>query len=400
MVAYEDIFEAYFECRKKKRGKKTSLEFEMSYEAECVSLANEINNRTYEIGTSIAFFVQRPKKREVFAANFRDRVVHHWLALRLEPLFENLFIEDTYSCRKDKGTQYGIKCLKEKIEHLSNNYTEDCYVSKFDLQGFFMSIDKEILWTKLKHFIEENYKNTVDFDDVLWIAEKIVKHCPEKDCIKRSPESWWIGFPEDKSLFTCGEGKGLPIGNLTSQLFANFYMHEFDSMMIEKFGDGYGRYVDDFFIIAKDKQEILNFINPMKKFLFERLHVKLHHKKMYLQHCSKGVKFIGGVVKQKRIYTGNETITNFSNAIDDINKNYRKYTIEDIVCRLNSYFGFLRHTKSFNIRKRMFLKLNLKVTSKLYCRGFYESVVIKKKFKKKNKLKIKIRSLIKNSAEF
>ena len=115
-----------------------------------------------------------------------------------------------------------------------------------------MHIYKPLLWKMLKSFIKERYKGK-DIDDVLYITEKIVMHCPENNCIIKGSINSWKDIPLDKSLFTCGKYFGLPIGNITSQMFANFYLHIFDDIMYETFKEGYGRYVDDFFIISCDK---------------------------------------------------------------------------------------------------------------------------------------------------
>ena len=118
-IGLEEVFEAYYDCRKNKRRTANALLFESDYESYCVELWRDINERTYSIGRSIAFIVTKPKPREVFASDFRDRVVHHLVARRLEPLFESVFIEDTYNCRKGKGTLYGVKRLAQKVHEIS-----------------------------------------------------------------------------------------------------------------------------------------------------------------------------------------------------------------------------------------------------------------------------------------
>ena len=156
-ISLEEVFEAYYECRRNKRKTFNALSFESDYEVKLVELWREINTETYEIGKSIAFVVTRPVKREVFAADFRDRVVHHLVVHRLEPLFEEVFIDDNYNCRKEKGVLYGVKRLYQQVKECSGNYTKDCYIAKCDLQGFFMSIHKPTLWRMLERFIWENY---------------------------------------------------------------------------------------------------------------------------------------------------------------------------------------------------------------------------------------------------
>ncbi len=135
-----------------------ALSFELDYEHELVALCDEINNGTYQLGRSIAFVIDKPVKREIFAASFRDRVVHHLIINKLNPLFEKAFIYDSYACRKGRGVHFGIQRLDRFIRRCSRNYTTDCYVLKMDIQGFFMAINRRILWSMLRDFITANYQ--------------------------------------------------------------------------------------------------------------------------------------------------------------------------------------------------------------------------------------------------
>lgn len=345
-VPLDEIFEAYYDCRKNKRKTLNALKFEVNYEDNCVQLWEEINIKTYEIGKSITFIVTKPKPREIFAADFRDRIVHHLVAKKLEPLFEKIFIEDTYNCRKGKGTLYGVIRLHDKIQEVSENYTKDCYVAKFDMQGFFMSIHKPTLNRMLQDFIEDNYFGT-DVDILKWLVEKIVLHCPEKNCVRKSPKRKWKLIDNNKSLFFNGDDYGLAIGNLTSQLFANFYLHQFDALMTKRF-KCYGRYVDDFYIID-DKKHILNSINFIKDYLYNNLQIRLHPNKIYLQHYSKGIKFTGMVVKKNRTYIGNATRSNFILKI----KHFNYTNVKHFLSSVNSYLGYCKHHRSYNIKRKI-----------------------------------------------
>ena len=351
-IPLEDFFIAYYQCRKRKRSTINALEFEVDYEANLVKLWKDVNSGRYEIGRSICFLVTRPKLREIFAADFRDRIVHHVVMMRLEPLFEEIFIEDNYNCRKGKGTLYGVKRLHEQIQQCSNNYTEDCYVGKFDMQGFFMSIHKPTLWKMLEKFIEENYFGN-DKRVILWLVEKIVTHCPQYNCIRKTPIHMWDRLARNKSLFTCGDDFGLPIGNLTSQCFANFYLHWFDLYVKNEFGY-YGRYVDDFYIICKDKKHIASFVKHMSDYLYSNLLVKLHPNKIYIQYYKKGVKFTGSVVKGERIYSSNVGVSNVYMAIHKFNEDISLDNTEHFVQSLNSYWGFMKHHSSYNVKIRVF----------------------------------------------
>lgn len=351
-ISLEDFFEAYYQCRKRKRKTINALEFEVDYEVNLVKLWKEVNARKYKIGKSICFMVTKPKIREIFAADFRDRIVHHVVMMRLEPLFEEVFIEDNYNCRKDKGTLYGVKRLFEKIKECSNNYTEDCYIGKFDMQGFFMSIHKSTLWKMLKEFINDKY-NGKDKDILLWLIEKIIMNCPQYGCIRKSHIKMWNRLSKNKSLFTCGDDYGLPIGNLTSQCFANFYLHSFDIMLENKF-KYYGRYVDDFYVICKKKRIISSYIPTIKCYLWNSLRVRLHPNKIYIQHYKKGVKFTGSVVKYNRMYISNSTVSNTYMAINRFNGKISAENIEHFVQSLNSYWGFMKHYSSYNVKVKIF----------------------------------------------
>ncbi len=358
-IALEDIFEAYFDCRKHKRKTVNALAFEADYETRLIELWKEINAGTYQPGRSVAFIVNKPVKREVFAADFRDRIVHHLIIGKLNPLFEQYFISDSYSCREGKGVQYGVERVASFIRDCSKDYTRDCYILKMDIQSFFMSIDKPLLFRLLQKFIVSRYGGK-DKNRLLELVYKTIINCPEKNCQIKGAISNWEGLPRSKSLFTTGKDRGLPIGNLTSQIFANFYLDFFDKYVKDNCGiDYYGRYVDDFVIIHHDKHYLLKLQKNLCSYLTARLHLRLHPRKVYLQHYSKGVKFIGAVIKPGRIYIGNRTKGNLYEKIVCCNKKItdcpaeNRKTAVDLQASINSYLGFMIHYKTFKIRQKM-----------------------------------------------
>lgn len=334
----QDIFNAYFDCRKNKRWKTDALLFEMDYINNIKQLYYEINSKTYEIGKSICFLVFKPKIREIFAANFRDRIVHHLIIKCLEPLFEKEFISTTFSCRKGKGTLAAQEQVFQNIYKASNCYTEDCYIGKFDCQAFFTSIDRTILWNKLKAFINKNYikKNR---ELLLWLIHKVIFHDPTKNCIYKTPKEEWKLLPKNKSLFTTEKDKGLPIGNLTSQWFGNFYLSNYDKWAIEK-EFTYVRYVDDICVITKNKNSAKQFYHDSKKFLYNDCKINLNPNKIYIQHYKKGVCFIGGFLKVGRAYLSNSTIAGVYNKLHKFDNS------DHFIASINSYLGLLSHYKS------------------------------------------------------
>lgn len=381
MVTTDGLLEAYYDCRRRKRTTASAVVYEMDYESKLIALRDRINTRTYQPGKSICFVVTRPRYREVFAASFEDRIVHHYIALRLEPLFELVFCPRTFNCRKGKGQLYGINTLKADIIECSENYTKDCYIMKLDLKGFFMSIDKAMLANMIDRFILQYYTGG-DIEDLRYLCQIVVLHCPEKNCERHSPARYWDYLPANKSLFTNGEGKGVAIGNLFAQLFANFLLNVLD-WYVEEIGIEYhGRYVDDFYLIHRDKTVLLNTVQPIRDKLAS-LGLCLNEQKFYLQYYKKGVEFTGAIVKPNRNYCCNRTITNFITAVRRLNNAKNLRQIIHAVCSINSYLGLLRHSNEYNMRKKILCMIEPQAFEYIYIKGRYEIVALKNKYKQR-----------------
>jgi len=354
----EQMFHAYYDCRKNKCNTINAIKFEKHFEKNLFELIEEIETGKYHPGRSIAFIVNYPVKREVFAADFRDRVVHHWLINRLNPYFEKFFIYDSYACRVNKGTHFGIQRVDQFIKECSENYTKDCYILKLDIKGFFMHISRQLLYERIKQFIDKHYLEN-DKDLVTKLCHKIVFNDPTKNCIIKGSKNDWNGLPESKSLFSSPHFCGLPIGNLTSQVFANFYMNPFDHIVKSRLNiKYYGRYVDDFVLVHPEKSYLTMLIPEIKRYLSENLMLELHPDKVYMQHFSKGVKFLGAVIKPNRIYIANRTKGNFYRAIEKHNAMVRdhkpsKEECETFLSSMNSYLGILKHYKTYKLCRKM-----------------------------------------------
>lgn len=394
-VSSTEIWQAYFDCKRRKRTSVACAEFEIREAIEVPRLWRDICEGTYEIGYSNAFVVTRPKYREVFAADFRDRIVHHYLMLKTLQLFEDNFIEDSYNCRKRKGVTFAVKRIQEQIRDISEGYTGECWILKCDLQGFFMSIDKSLLVELLESFLDKNYHGD-DKDVIKDLTRKVVLHRPEVKCRRKGDISLWDKLDTDKSLFTIPDGKGMAIGNLTSQIYANFYMSFFDEWVLSHEGVGYGRYVDDFIIMSKSKKQLLWILSEARKWLKEHLLLRLHPKKFYLQHFSKGVSFVGYVIKKDRLYAGKRLVGNATNLIRSYNKKagdakFIEEHIEELAQRYNSFMGFLVHTRSYKIRSRLWDLLDDRIKRYVYLTGGKSVLKVRKRYKRKNKLIYELR---------
>jgi len=358
-----DLFQAYYDARENKRNTINALKFEIDYEKKLFGLYEDLLSGKYEIGPSICFISFNPVKREVFAADFRDRIIHHLIYNYISPFFENLFINDSYSCRPGKGTSCGIKRLNYFIRSCSENYKKNCYILKLDIEGYFMSIDKNILYKKVESLLQTKRPN-LDLDFLLPLIRKVIFHDPIKNCIIRGRRADWFGLPKSKSLFYAGKNKGLPIGNLTSQLFGNVYLNDFDHFMKRKLVlRYYGRYVDDIVIVHQNKEYLKSIIPTVRKYLKDNLFLELHPNKIYIQYFSKGVSFLGAIIKPYRIYVKNKTKGNFykkliiwRRIISEKGGKITKNDLKKILACVNSYLGIMGQYNTHKLRKAVLKK--------------------------------------------
>jgi len=281
----------------------------------------------------------------------------------INPTFENQFIKDSYSCRKGKGTHYGISRLYDSIKKCSKDYKEDCYVLKLDIQGYFMNINKTILQQKLIANLTTASTIKPAIKDLShYLIDTILANDATQNCIIKGKISDWNDLPKSKSLFFSKANCGLPIGNLTSQLFSNIYLHSFDTFIKEDNNiKYYGRYVDDFYILSPNILYLKKIITVCKNYLKTQLGLQLHPKKIFLQHFSKGVNFLGATLKPHRKYVSNRAKINFKLCVKNwklfLQNNTPHYAdLVQIRASINSYLGIMRHYRTYNIRYNTLIK--------------------------------------------
>ena len=355
---------AFEDCCKGKASSPQAQEYIRYADEDLDVLTDELYNRTYHPGTSTCFLVKYPKWREVFAAAFRDRIIHHWIALRLEPLFERRCMKQnnvTHNCRKGFGTRTAVDAVYKGIKRVTYNYQKEAFIFRGDLVGFFMTIPKRRMCDKLLTFTKNKYFKK-DKDLLMWLVEIVVMHHPEKDCVFNSIPANWKHLPAKKSLFRCEPGRGAPIGNLTTQLFANFYMTEFDLWVQEVMKMSgcrwsYNRFVDDFVLICDSKKVLMKVVDLMAIKL-SQMGLFLHRDKRYIQPASHGVMFVGTYIHNGRIYLSNRTLARFQEKVYGYNlylqKPEREVTIaelEQIRATVNSYLGFCKGRHTYRMRR-------------------------------------------------
>lgn len=353
----EELYQAYYDCRRNKRNTRNALAFEFDMERNIDILYHEVMDGSYTPGKSIVFIITEPVVREIFAADFRDRIIHHFIINRIVSYLERLFIYDSYSCRKGKGTLFGIKRMEHFMRSCSENYRKECYVLKLDIQGFFIHINRQLLLQKVNKVIE-TYCPEADRGLMFDLCKKVVLQSPAENCIVKGSFGEWEKLPGTKSLFKTAPGYGLPIGNLTSQLFANLYLNDFDHFVKRELkAKYYGRYVDDMVLFHPSKEKLLEWRDSIKVYLKGDLDLAIHPSKEYLQHFSKGVTFLGAHIMPYRTYIGRRTQKNFNRlatssvrteGIDLISGT----GLEARSKRMASYVGLMKHFKSYRILQK------------------------------------------------
>lgn len=277
------------------------------------SIRDDLKNKTYNHGVYVDFHISDPKPRHIHKATVRDRVVHHLLYRTLSDYFDTRFIYDSYSCRVNKGTHKALDRFKYFANKVSKNHTKTCYVLKGDIRKFFASIDQKILFTILERQIKDA--------DLLWLIGQVL-----------------ASFDSGKA------GVGLPLGNLTSQLFANVYLNELDRYIKQELRVKYYiRYADDFVVLSQDKNYLADVLMNIDNFLQKNLKLSLHPDKVFIKTYASGVDFLGWVhfPHHRQIRTTTKR------------KVMRRMAGWPKPATVNAYRGLLSHGDTYKIKKQL-----------------------------------------------
>lgn len=331
-LTFTELVEAYFDCRRTKRNTVSALAFEANLEHNLRDLYDELIDGSYTPGRSICFIITRPRPREVWAAEFRDRIVHHLLHNKISPHFYSRFIADSCACIPGRGTLYAAQRLESKVRSITQNWRRPAYYLKLDLANFFVSIDKNILRDLLARHIHEPW----------WLAltKTILFHDPRLNYELRGNPAMLDLVPPHKRLTYHPTEKGLPIGNLSSQFFANVYLDELDQFVKHRIGcKHYVRYVDDFVLLHESADWLNEAKSRINDFLSSRLGVAINPRKTILQPLDRGVDCVGQVIKPWRRITRRKTFRVAMTRTESCEAS-------DLHATANSYFGLLRQAGS------------------------------------------------------
>ena len=360
-----DLYQAYYDAKKHKSNRSYVKKWGANLKQNMEELCDDLFYRRYKPLPSKCFIVDYPKKREIFAAMFRDRIVHHLYFNYTNKLYEHTFIQDTYSCIKGRGTHYGIQRVRDFCRKESQNWQRKCYVLHLDIRGYFMHIIRkrllEIAIASLRkmatHRVSQHSSQTwgdvLDMSLVEWLTEIIVMLDPKENCIICGDPSDWIGLDAAKSMLHLENGLGLPIGNLTSQLFSNVYLNLLDQFMKRELKCRYyGRYVDDAAVVSCDREWLLSLVPRIRQFLKDELGLDLHMGKLEVSEVHRGVEFLGAYILPWRTYISNHSLRRMEKKIDDFDYSKPSHVERSV----NSYLGIFKHTSSHNLTRRLMMR--------------------------------------------
>jgi retron-type reverse transcriptase len=320
IISLENLLEAWKEFIVGKRSKKDVQTFSMNLMDNIFSLHNDLIHHTYTHGGYQAFKINDPKPRDIHKATVRDRLLHHAIYRILYPFFDKTFIADSYSCRNKKGTLRAINKFRSYFRKVSRNNTKTCWVLKCDIRKFFANIDHKTLIGILKEYIPD--------ENIIKLLENVI------------------------DSFT----SGLPLGNLTSQLFVNIYMNKFDQFIKHKLkAKYYIRYADDFVILSEDKKWLENFIHKISEFLKSELKLELHSDKISLKTVSSGVDFLGMVNFSNHRILRTKTKKRMFKKLHEYTKLLQNNLIseENFNQSLQSYLGILSHINANKLKVKL-----------------------------------------------
>ena len=340
-----ELVQAYLDCRRHKRNSASTLAFEINLESNLAKLHAELADGSYRPGRSICFVVTRPKPREVWAADFRDRIVHHLLYNRIAPRFHSAFTADSCACIPGRGTLYGARRLEHQVRSITRNWSQPAHYLKCDCANFFISIDKLVLRKHLAHRVHEPW----------WIhlTDTILLHDPRENVEVRGNATDLRKVPPHKSLFNAPANTGLPIGNLSSQFFANVLLDRLDQFAKHQIrAPHYVRYVDDFVLLHHSPQWLSAALSRINTFL-PTLSLELNPSKTVLQPVDRGIDFVGHIIKPWRRTTRPRTLRAALQRLEHM-------PAADTYAAGNSYLGLVRQVTHSHKERTAIAKALLK----------------------------------------
>lgn len=313
IIKIENLLVTWERFLRGKKHKRDVMIFQTKLADNLTDLYYSLVNYTYTHGPYSAFNISDPKPRNIHKATVRDRLLHHLIYKELYPYFDKKFIYDVYSCRKNKGIHRALNRFRDFARQVSKNNSRTCYVLKCDIKKFFANVDHQVLINILKRYISD--------PQIIWLLERVIF-----------------------SFYSSRPGIGLPLGNLTSQLFVNIYMHEFDMYIKQELRVKYYlRYGDDFVILADSREYLNSSLSKIREFLQRELKLALHQQKVKIKTYASGIDFLGWIhfpyYRQMRTTTKRKIIRRLKNFPE------RKTVV--------SYLGLLEYGNTYKLKRQV-----------------------------------------------
>jgi len=410
-------------------------------------LAEQIRTHTYKPCRYTCFAISDPTPREILAPSYPDRIVHRWLVNKMEPYIDKRFLDCSYANRTGKGHHRAVKQLQCYLQNPANKY----YL-KMDIESFFNTIAHAVLLQLVKRWLEKmpcaspplpRYPlprpsgrgtekiaslngalapvSSAEKEILFSVAQTIITHNPTKNVIYTGNKEKLKIIPRQKSYFHNAPGKGLPLGNLSSQFFANIYLHELDWFVKHKLpspnGEGQGvryylRYVDDIVLLAENTEQLTCWRDALKNFLKNELKLNAHPKKTILQPACYGIDFLGYIVRKDYLLVRRRVVKNFKRKLyffnrllnsekyiyyscigsSKLEKMYRKRKLKipvqpspellkNILCCINSYYGISRFANTYKLRRDIYLNHFKGLQKYFYATNHFEKIGLLSKYK-------------------
>ena len=356
MITERDIQEAFKVTIRNKRRSADCISYAMYAERNLARLLHSIRTRSLA-PTAYTFVTMKPRPREVFACDMDMRIIHHYIDMRLRPLLERRMTSRTYNNRVGYGPDAAVDQLISDIYEVSAGFSRNAWIVTCDLAGYFPNASQDIAYKQLSRVVLEDYEGE-DKGELLYMLQAAIFSYPTRHCWRKSPLwKWARHIAPEKSLFSKPDGIGAAIGHLIWQNGMNYYLNDLDRWILGNLCPHYIRFVDDMCFVVENKEAFLPWLQVIRARLAE-VGCRLHPKKFYCQHWSKGVNFIGSTVKADRVYPSERIVRRAFQKVRQFNRCPRASKLHTFISSVNSYLGMFKRRNAYGLIRNLMDKVS------------------------------------------
>ena len=344
----------YEGCVSNKKRSPDSVHFSLHLERDLVRLLEDFEDRSL-VPFLYAFVAPRPRPREVIACLMQGKITQYHFDMKVRPEVEKRLTDRTFNNRVGFGPDVCIERLMRDILEVSHNFTRGCWIITRDIQGYFPSSNLDRSYENYRALVEESYPEGEERDDLLYILLRVNYSYPADNVVLISPKEKWapIVAAGKSVIYNCEDGRGACLGNQYWQVEKNYDLNEFDHWQVDDCGMHYGRFVDDMYWVVDNLEAGLAHVALSERKLWEDYGYRMHPKKRYQQHWSKGGEFISTWFRGRRIYVGNRVVRHCEETIRKWNRLASPWMLGHFLSSVNSYFGMMKHRSAYRIIRRL-----------------------------------------------